>query len=174
MKAVGLVTGVPLLDRVLAELPLSAQKKGARVATRRAAKHVLASGKKSVPRRTGTLYRNLTVRANKRSRAKSKRHNVGHMVTMRTRVTNRGKYYAAYLEYGTKERVGWTGHRGKIDAAKFDFMRKSLYSSKAAVRSIFVDELSKWVTQQASKGVVVHGEGGGSWDYHGDWIDIGD
>lgn len=136
-------TGLKDVDKVLAELPESIQKKGLRAATRAVAKHTLSVAKEYVPHDTGALESSLVVKAGRRSR--KHKHTVTTTVQTRDGMFAGDQFYGGFLEFGTVERKTKSGHRtGKIEENRWWFLRPALYSFEALKLQIFQTHLLQW------------------------------
>lgn len=145
MNAV-IVTGVQQLDRKLASMPVSMQKKAVRTATRESAKKVLEDARRLAPKQTGRLRRSLTVRTARTGfrHRKLPRGTLGHEVTTKEGHLFKGKaFYGGILEFGTKK-------TDRIAAVRY--LRNALYDNTEAVRAVFVGSLNKFVTSQKDHG----------------------
>lgn len=136
-----LVTGVAAVDAKLKGLPLAAQKKLSRKATRQSAKDiVLPAAKDNAPVDSGDLEESLTVRALKRSRTK-----FGHMVTTGEGFWKGEQFYGAFLEFGTKERFHKTSQKsvGRIVSQVHAFLRRALYDNADRIRGTYVNAMGE-------------------------------
>ena len=127
------------LDRLLQAIPVSLARKGARKATRAAAKLVLAEARALVPHDTGELERSLKVRARKRSR--THRGTVGHSV-----VTGGDAFYGKFVELGTSHQ------------AADPFLRPALWGNRTAKLQVYVNVLRQWLTRDAPKALAALNE----------------
>lgn len=144
-----LITGDKELDRLLKGLPLAAQKKLSRKATRKAAKEiVLPDAKARVPVDTGELEESLVVKAIKRSR-----NRIGHMVATKDGFYAGDQFYGAFIEFGTKERQHKSGKPvGRIDPAKnFAYLRPAAYDNEVPIRQLYVSAMTELIRESAAK-----------------------
>lgn len=144
-----LITGDKQLDRLLKGLPLAAQKKLSRKATRKAAKDiVLPEAKNLVPVDTGDLEESLVVKAMKRSRGR-----FGHQVQTKDGFYQGDQFYGAFIEFGTKERQHKSGKdAGRIDPAKnFAYLRPAVYDNEGRIRELYVTAMHELISETAAK-----------------------
>lgn len=132
-KAV-VVTGVGRLDRQLRALEPAIGKKATRKALRAAAKVVQKEAQRIAPKKTGALSRSIKVRARKVRRRRDK-GTIGMKATVGKGWFKGDTFYAAFLEFGTK------------NMRFHPFMRPALYdkadAAKAVFRGILKQELRK-------------------------------
>jgi len=129
-KTTLIVTGDKRLNRKLAKLKGPEGKKVIRKASRAAMKVYQFAAKQNAPSRTGTLKKQIKVRAMKRSRVK-----VGTMV----RATGDG-FYGNFLELGTRH----------IDA--MNFMRMAAKDNQSRILAIYRRDLGREITALARRG----------------------
>lgn len=144
-----IVTGDKVLDRVLRNLPVAAQKKLSRKATRKAAKEiVLPEAKNRVAVDTGELEESLAVRAIRRSRTR-----FGHQVGTKEGHYKGDQFYGAFIEFGTKERQHKSGKRvGRIDPAKnFAYLRPAVYDNRARITAMYVAAMKELINETATQ-----------------------
>lgn len=145
MAAKMIVTGDRAVDAMLRDLPLRAQKKLSRQATRKAAKEiVLAQALRNVPEDEGKLASTLAVRALKRSRSR-----VGHTVTTKPgQYDDDEQFPGAFLEFGTKERRHKSGKPvGAIQPRKFAYLRPAVYDNEAQIKQLYVDDMKQLINE---------------------------
>lgn len=151
MKAGGgvIVTGDKELDRLLRGLPLAAQKKLSRQATRKSAKEiVLPEAKSRVPVDTGDLEESLVVKAMRRSRRR-----FGHQVQTKDGFYAGDQFYGAFIEFGTEERQHKSGKPvGRIDPAKnFAYLRPAVYDNEGRIVQTYVDAMLELIRETNAK-----------------------
>ena len=151
MKAGGgvIVTGDKELDRLLRGLPLAAQKKLSRKATRKSAKEiVLPEAKSRVPVDTGDLEESLVVKAMRRSRGR-----FGHQVQTKDGFYTGDQFYGAFIEFGTHERVHKSGKPvGRIDPSKnFAYLRPAVYDNEGRIVQTYVDAMLELIRETNAK-----------------------
>lgn len=125
------------LDNKLLALPKSLANKGARKATRAAAKVVLADAKALVPEDTGQLKRSLKVRSRKRSRRN--KGTVGHSVVTGESLFTGDQYYGGFIELGTRKK--------EADP----YLRPALWGNQPEILRQYVAVLKSWLRQDAPK-----------------------
>ena len=120
------VTGDKEVDRKLAALEPTVQRKVGRKALRQAVKAiVLPKAKADAPIDTGALESSLTVRAMPRSR----KARIGYVVQTRDGAFKGAQFYGGFQELGTKY----------MEADPF--LRPALYSSEGEIRDVLLGAL---------------------------------
>ena len=132
-----LIADINELDRMLEQLPKKLRNKGARKATREAAKIVLEDARRLVPVDTGQLESSLKVRARKRSRRN--KGTVGHSVTTSEGLFKGEEFYGGFIELGTSKFEG------------DPFLRPAIWGNQQRIRMKFVQILRDWFRTDAVK-----------------------
>lgn len=133
--AISLTMDTRELDAQLTALPKSLANKGARKATRAAAKVVLEDAKRLVPIDTGELERSLKVRARKRSRRN--KGTVGHAVVTGEDLFRGDQFYGGFVELGTQHR--------EADP----YLRPALWGNQAKIFDEYKKVLRQWLIHDA-------------------------
>jgi HK97 gp10 family phage protein len=143
-----IVTGDKELDALLKGLPLKAQKKLSRKATRKAAKDiVLPEARNRVGVDSGELEDSLKVKAIKRSRSR-----FGHEVTTGDGFWKGDQFYGAFLEFGTKERQHKSGKQvGQIQPGAHAFLRPAVYDNEGRITQLYVDAMKELISELPAK-----------------------
>ena len=133
------------LNAKLWELETKESKKGAKRATREAAKVVLRYAKSNVPVDSGALKKSLKVKAMKRSR--KRKDQVGSSVitgidTMKAFVGD--QFYGQFIEFG------WTLRDGSEEPPR-PFLRPALWDNKVEIHRAYLRALRDWLKEQEVK-----------------------
>jgi HK97 gp10 family phage protein len=148
--SVAFITGVKELDAKMRELPRKAQMKYGRKALRTAARLVLEDYKRRVPVDTGSMRDAIRARATKRKRGQTgmrltiDRDRVFELREERSRkpspraLEDEAFFYPAIVELGDGS------HPGKRP------LTKALYDSEQRIRSVFVRELERLITDNGT------------------------
>lgn len=139
------LTGLDVVDNMLADLPDNLRKKCVRHATRKVAKIVLAEARRIAPRKTGALADSLRVRSMERSK-RTRKGDIGHAVVTGERFFAGDQFYGGFLEFGTEQRfTKKRDNRGRIDHLQWQFLRPALYADREGKRQVFVAEIQAWL-----------------------------
>ena len=123
------------LDKALSRLPKNLANKGARKATREAAKIVQRDAVQLAPIDTGQLEASIKVRARKRSRRN--RGTVGHSVMTGEHLFQGDQFYAGFQELGTE----------KMEANPF--LRPALWGNQRKIFAKYREVLTGWLKTDA-------------------------
>lgn len=146
------LTGVEELDALFLSLPDAMQKKALRPACRQVAAMVLADARARVRVKSGFLQSQLIVKPKRRSRRYPQ--TVGTTVGFKDDLFKGDTYYAGFLEFGTETRRQKSRKYksvGKIDAAKFEFLKVSLFANQERKEQVFLEHLQRWLVRYNKK-----------------------
>ena len=137
--------GFDKVEKLFKELPLKVQKRVIRPACRAAAKEVLPEVKNLAPERSGATKKSLKIRAAKR------RNKFTAAVLIQTRKGDfKGdEFYAAFVEYGTKERIVKKTGKSAGSVRPHEFMKRGFENKKAEAEDVFERELIAGVMREA-------------------------
>lgn len=144
------VEGDKVLENMLNRLETNLKKKALRKATRESARVVQAHAKALAPVDSGQLKKAIRVRSKRRSRKPT----IGHQVWVGDKWFKGDQFYAAFVEFGTKERFTKTTGRARTRTEQSrprgkmkprPFLRPAAMRSKAQAIKLFRDALERAV-----------------------------